>query len=399
VNLNIIVIGGGMTGTAIAVGLLQSGAHVTLVDAAPSQVASLDGQDPVRVSTLSPASENILEHLGVWQEIKKSHSHQFLEMLIWEDERRNGLGFGAKDAGLGHLGHVVENNRVSSILRERFLHLGGELHTGVPLKDVETRRHKVEAILENGQQLSADLLVAADGSRSIVRRLLDFPLTHHDYQQFGIVCKLRCPVLNQRTAWQRFLKQGPIAFLPLGDECFSIVWSMNKVKADHYLNVTDGEFQTALADAFQIDPNDLSLQSARAGFPLHKIHARQYVKSKVVLVGDAAHVVHPLAGQGANMGLLDVAALLEELAADQNLDNALRRYERWRRSDNELMLSSLHGLKRFFELQHFPFRLMRRVGFEAINQISWLRSALVTHASGFGGQVPHIAKQSGRGLR
>ncbi|MFK7955237.1 MAG: UbiH/UbiF/VisC/COQ6 family ubiquinone biosynthesis hydroxylase [Lysobacterales bacterium] len=392
-NFDIVVVGAGIVGAATALALARDRWKVALVEggAAP-QLPAPDAPPTLRVSTLNPAAIQLLRNLEVWSALPESRLGWFDRMTVWENDRDLGLSFSAADAQMDQLGCVVENSLLAAALwqacEREVTVLAGNAIEQLNLTD----RHATLA-LEDGTSLTADLVVAADGARSALRELAGIEVSRYNYEQQGLVASIDVED-HADTAWQRFLPTGPLAFLPLPGGAASIVWSVPEPQAKELLAADDLSFLRQLNDAAQGCVGEIVGINQRGAFPLTRLHANTYTGRRLALVGDAAHVVHPLAGQGANLGLLDAAALGDVMAelpgttrnpADPT---ALRRYGRWRRSDNAIMVQALHQIAGVYARDTPGWRGLRLLGARALNQAGWLRGMLVQHASGFGGKVP-----------
>ncbi len=395
----IIVVGGGLTGAATALALAEADWQVTLVESGSlPQTVAPDQAPLIRVSTLNPAVRNMMERLGAWQLLPEARVGKVDQMRVWE---RSGseLVFSAEDAGLPRLGNVVENETLRAALWQRLTEFPNvDLRTGVAVRRVDDGDRRLRVTLENGDRFHCALLLAADGARSPIRESAGIECSTWDYGQNGLVMTVETGSSHENTAWQRFLPDGPLAFLPLpGNRC-SIVWSLPTAEAEDGLDQSAEELQEALKTAFEGRLGDVRIVSERGAFPLLRRSAERFVSGRVVLLGDAAHTVHPLAGQGANLGLLDAAALAEVLERGRQRGlqpdhpTPLRQFERWRRSDVEIMAESLHQLWFLYRWRVPPFPAARQFGTRLINRNRWLRRRLIDHASGFGGRVPRLAQ-------
>ena len=317
-------------------------------------------------------------------------------MHVWE--RTGEVHFDSAEIGEPCLGHIIENAVVQWAVERRIEALPHvEWHRGDELEGLVVDGDDARAVLR-GRSLRGSLVVGADGASSRVRELADIGATRGDYRQEAVVAEVRTSLPHRETAWQRFLPAGPLAFLPLANGASSIVWSTTPAHAAELCALDEDAFGFAVADAFEWKLGAVAATGARASFPLHHLHARAYVRDRVALAGDAAHVVHPLAGQGVNLGLLDAAALAEVVGRAHGLGRdigsraTLRRYERWRRGHNALMQAVLGGFRHLFSSPWPPVRWLRETGFSLTDRIPPLKAGFMRHASGFDGDLPALAR-------
>ena len=294
-----------------------------------------------------------------------------------------------------NLGHIVENLRIQWALHESpYLRGVTEVRSG--LAELECDEDSARVVLEDGRRLSCQLVIGADGGQSVARKLAGIGRAGWAYGQTAIVAHLQSAQPHRETAWQRFLPSGPLALLPLKDGRVSLVWSTSPEQAEALLQCGEAEFNERVSEASDHVLGDATLASARAGFPLALWHAREYVRPRLALVGDAAHTIHPLAGQGVNLGFLDCAGLVQVLAdaADKGEEahgmRVLRRYERWRRSENALVLALCDTLNRLFAERSVAVSAVRRLGMSIVTQQPMLRRSLIERALGLGGDVPAL---------
>lgn len=395
---DVAIVGGGMVGSALALALVRHGLSVTLIDrqavAAPTARDAYD----LRVSALSAASERILSALGVWSEIEAVRASPYRLMEIWDAVGEGRLMFRAAESGEPALGHIVENRLVQGVLRAS---LGHQARARVlcPAR-VESIRLEPDSAcldLDDGAQVRARLLVGADGANSPVRTAAGIEAGSWDYRQRALVTAVATRESHASTCCQRFLPGGPLAFLPLMDGRSSIVWSAAPDRVRELEIMPEEVFAGELESAIDGRLGTVSRIAKRASFPLHYLHAKRYVTDRVALVGDAAHVVHPLAGQGANLGLLDVAALAEVLVESHRAGrdigrvSELRRYERWRRPDNLLMANALHGLKYLFGTGDHSVAWLRSLGLNVVDELKPVKRLFMRHAAGMTGELPRLA--------
>jgi 2-octaprenylphenol hydroxylase len=317
-------------------------------------------------------------------------------MTVWDAEGTGQIEFDCAEVDAPALGHIVENRSIVSALAMRVLAATDiTLFSPARLESCEQLEgESVRVQLESGEILAADLLVAADGALSRVREMIGFDTREWDYGHRAIVATVEVEHSHQHTAWQRFLPSGPLALLPLpGQEqrhyC-SIVWSMQDELVDNILGLEDAPFCSELERAIEGRLGRILAASPRFAFPLRQRHAVDYVKPGIALVADAAHTIHPLAGQGINLGLQDVAVLAEEVLAGHARGinpgelALLSRYQRRRKGENLLMMAAMDGFKRLFEQQALPLRWLRNVGMRGINQLPLVKQQLMRHAMGLG---------------
>ena len=405
---DVVVVGGGMVGAATACLLLREGFSVALIEA--REPPEFDESKPfgLRVSALSPGSQAILAHSGAWKIVAERRHCAYRRMHVEETDEGHAaeLEFAAAEFGLERLGTIVENDSISSalwqVLEARGI-AGDRVELCCPdqLIGLESSGDDVTLCLASGRAIAARLVVGADGPRSQVRGLAGIDQRCWSYGQRGIVSVVRAEQANPGVAWQRFMEGGPLAFLPLNDGSSSIVWTRPEREATRLLSLSDEDFgaELGLASGEWLGP--VATCGPRASFDLTMRLSDRYAARRIALVGDAAHLVHPLAGQGVNMGLLDAAALVELLAAARKeqegwatesvLSKVLGGYSRWRRSDAEVMAHGIHGLRALF----MPTWLgpVRRLGLRLVSK-SWMaREAFLRRAAGLYSDAPALARQ------
>ncbi|MGH8446845.1 MAG: UbiH/UbiF/VisC/COQ6 family ubiquinone biosynthesis hydroxylase [Solimonas sp.] len=383
---DVAVVGGGLVGSAVALGFAQQGLDVHLLERGGPTPRVLDAGDDydLRVYALAPACIALLQRLGVWDAIAARRSSPYQRMQIWEDEPARALQFDAADARAPTLGHIVESGLLAEVLWQALP--AGVAHSGVQVASVATDDDGANLSLEDGRRLRTRLLVVAEGRDSRLRAQLGIEALSGQYEQTAVVCHVSSELPHRQTAWQRFLASGPLALLPLADGRSSIVWSSSEAEA--LLALDDEDFLRALGSASQGVLGAFTASTRRVRFALGLQHAETYVAPHAVLVGDAAHVVHPLAGQGVNLGFADAAALLDTVAAareagrDWSSPRVLKRYERARRADVIDMLAVTDGLYRAFRVPLPGLAPLRSLGFAAVNAAAPLRRELVRRAIG-----------------
>lgn len=360
-----VVVGGGAVGAATALGLARTGHRVLLLDRKPKPVFSEEA--PVtRVATLNAASMQLLRDLGVAERVLDRRGYAFHRMEVWDANSSAELHFDADDLGLPVLGWTVEHLALESSLWEELEAAGGAALPETGWRALDWWPDRIDLHLEGGRVLGARLLIAADGAESALRARAGIAVRRHPYHMTGVVATAATRFPHQDTAWQRFNGEEILAFLPLADGRCSIVWSLAEFEAERVLSLDDAAFAESLRDALGGRLGDILTVSPRADWPLVGRQARDYVSGRLALVGDAAHTIHPLAGQGLNLGLADVRALLDAVpygtGADPADATALRSYTRSRRLDNELMLRSMEGLRWLFGSSQPPVAWARGFG-------------------------------------
>lgn len=394
-DVDIVVVGAGMVGATFAAALVGSGLRVLLADAGPKPVFD-PSRAGVRVSAIGRAGARVLDACGAWQRVTAMRAAPYRHMVVW-DGHGGELRFDAAEAGLSTLGWIVENDVVTTALHAALADAKVETRFEAGFDGVEFADDGV--LVRFGRtRVRAALLVGADGPASKVREAAGITVHRADYGQRAVVATLNTERSHDDTAWQRFLDDGPVALLPLADARVSLVWSAPDAEADRLLALDDDAFRDALTAATDARLGRVTAVSARAAFPLSRLHALEYVKPRCALVGDAAHVVHPLAGQGANLGLLDAAALAEALVDSANEGapigawSALRRYARWRRAHNALVQETLDAIHQVYGGKAGLLRAVAGVGLAAVDAVGPLKRLLVGYATGERGDLPKIAK-------
>lgn len=396
---DIVIIGGGMVGAALACAAAQRGLRIAVIDGQPPQRTWPEDQPDLRVSALSRASQRILERLGAWPRIVELGVSPYREMVVWDALGKAEIRFDSADLGQPDLGHIVENRVTRLALWEQLEAADNvTLHSPASVQMLAIDAAAGTVRLDDSQVLRAKLVVGADGRESLVRETLGISVDAHEYDQQAIVANVEVGYWHRETAWQRFLPTGPLAFLPLADGRCSIVWSAEQRRASELLNLDDAAFLAELEEAFQQRLGPILSSGPRAAFPLRRQHAQEYVRPRAALIGDAAHTVHPLAGQGVNLGFLDAAALIDALdhALARKRDigslSTLRRYERARRGDNAAMLTAMDLFKRIFSNRVPPLVAGRNLGLVAANRIPPLKHLFMRQALGLSADLPTLAR-------
>lgn len=402
---DLIIVGAGMVGSTLALTLEGSGLDILVLDASPLEAADFDPQggfEP-RVSALSAASQRIFERLGAWPGMSARRVSPYTDMHVWDGAGTGQIHFSAETVHAEVLGHIVENRVVQDALLETMQRRGGQRLLGAArLERLERMPQGWQLTLDDGRQLNAPLLVAADGANSAVRRLAGCETREWDYLHQAIVTSVRCSEPHQRTAWQRFTDDGPLAFLPLerdGDQHWcSIVWSVTELEARRLMALDDAAFRAALGRAFEQRLGEVEEVDPRLCIPLRQRHAKRYVQPGLALIGDAAHTIHPLAGQGVNLGLLDAAVLAEVIEAAMARGErpedirVLSRFERRRMPHNLAMMAAMEGFERLFQADPLPLRWLRNTGLKAVQALPEAKALFVRQALGLSGDLPALAR-------
>ncbi len=403
-DFDVIIVGAGVIGTAMASLLmahrLSSPGRVAIVADRVAGVVPPDADWDLRVFALSRASERLLRGCGVWDALPSQRVSAYERMCVWdaagEPQGKGSLCFDCAEIGEPNLGFIVDG-RVLQWHCLQAARSAGAVLLEAGLEGVEAADSGVSIRLTDGRALSSQLLIAADGQDSPTRELLGIGTAGHAYHQDALVAHVRTAESHRNTAWQRFLEGGPLAFLPLSDGRSAIVWSAPLAEAARLRALNPEAFGAALTAAAGNVLGKCELSTPAAGFPLRLRYALEYVRPRAVLLGDAAHVVHPLAGQGLNLGLLDCATLAEVLgqaggAGYFGEHKLLRRYERRRRSENLLAAAALDGLERLFSAVN-PFTAgLRSTGLGAVSKAPFVKQRLAQRALGLAGDIPEFLR-------
>ena len=395
--LDVAVVGGGMVGAAAALALARAGFATALLEARPPAPWHAQDEVDLRVVGLAASSIALLDELDVWASIRDSRAAAYARMHVWDAHTGAAIDFDATAEGHAWLGWIVENNLVQWTLWQALEAAGVQRLCPAQVTGFRAHTDRITLDLHRSSQansstdedsLSARLLVAADGAGSPLRRLAGLDTHGHDYGQRGVVAHVATERPHQHTAWQRFLPGGPLALLPLADGRSSIVWSLPEAEAQRVLALDDDAFRAELGMASDFRLGPVLSTTPRAAFPLRLQLADAYQAERLVLLGDAAHAVHPLAGQGVNLGLRDVAELRDTLVAAREAGrdiaavHVLRRYARRRRSADTLDAWSFDALGRIYDWQAPPLVAARALGVRLVDRLAPLKRRLAAHAAG-----------------
>lgn len=385
-NYDVIINGGGMVGATLGCLLAKQGKKVAVIEAFAAKSYSADDDYDMRVSAISRASQNALTEAGAWDEIQAMRSCPYEAMHVWDAAGDGKVRFDAAQLGEPDLGHIIENRVIQLAVAKALTNFESvTLFQPNKLTDFSVNDDHVSVTLDNGKQISAQLLVGADGASSQVRTLAGIDIEFDDYGQSGLVAVVTTEKPHEFTAWQRFQSTGPVAFLPLSDGSSSIVWTLPSDLADYYCSIGKNDFKKALAEALDHKLGKITKVGERGAFPLRGSQAKPYVLDRIALVGDAAHTIHPLAGQGVNLGLKDAVELASQLAlvnTDLGSLKTLRRYERARRGDNLLTMRAMEGFRLLFGHSASPVKTVRNFGMNLFNQLPVVKNEVIRKAMG-----------------
>jgi 2-octaprenylphenol hydroxylase len=391
------VVGGGMVGAALACALAQRGFAVVLLESRAPELDWDTSTHDLRVSAITRASQNLLDNLGAWPAVAAEQVTPYQSMHVWDKAGIGEIHFDAADLGEPDLGHIVENRVVVRALWQRLRETDATLLVPAELRDL-ARDDSGARITTGDGTLRVGLVVGADGARSRVRELAGIGTRGEPYDQHAVVATLHAEFGNGATAWQRFLRTGPLALLPLERDLVSIVWSTSPAEAERLCAIASTDFEQELTEASEGRLGRLSLRSERAAFPLRLQHAEHYVEPGLALIGDAAHVIHPLAGQGVNLGFLDAGSLVDALLAGRAAGRApgvlrdLRAYERSRRGHNTATQLAMDGFKKVFGNRSRALGLVRNLGLGTAGRIAPLRRQFERVALGYGIELPSLSR-------
>jgi 2-polyprenylphenol 6-hydroxylase len=400
-EFDVVIVGGGVLGLVMGCLLLArklctSGRVAVVADQPTAAPPDWD----LRVFAMSRASEQLLKICGIWNSLPQARVFPYERMCVWDaagkPQGAGSLTFDCAQIGEPNLGHIIEGRALQWQCLQSARAAGVVLIEGAAAS-IAAGDESVTLHLKDGRELRSELLVGADGTESKSRQLLGISTAGHAYHQDALVGHVQTSKPHDATAWQRFLSTGPVAFLPLADGRSSIVWSVARDQASLLSAMDPESFGQALTKASGEVLGRCELTTQLASFPLKLQYAMDYARPRAVLLGDAAHVVHPLAGQGLNLGLLDCAALAQVLGDAQGAAHFgdyrhLRRYERWRRSENLLAAAALDGLERLFSNSDPLSTALRTAGLSAVERMPFMKRRFAQRALGLSGDVPEFLK-------
>ncbi len=386
-KFDIIVIGGGLVGASLVVALKDSGLRIVLIEPHVSMPLPQDTSWDSRVYAISPGSVSFLQSMGVWQLLEAERVAPVYEMAVFGDDNSAHIDFSAYEIGLSELAFIAENRQLQTAVWEALKSSNENIQILCPAKCVSIiwQESHVEVQLEDGNQIEASLVVGADGVNSWVRKQAEINVSQHAYHQMGVVANFSAELSHRHIAYQWFRRDGVLALLPLPDKRVSMVWSTSEEQADVLRNLPAEELCQRVGDASSHTLGALQLITPPVGFPLNFVHVNKLVKPRLVLIGDAAHGIHPLAGQGVNLGLRDtreLARVLNTRAMQTDCGDfmLLRRYELARKEDIMALELVTDGLQKLFNNSNPTLARLRNLGLEITNHLPLIKNRLIQHA-------------------
>lgn len=386
---DVVVVGAGMVGSMLAASLKGSPLSVALLDAGGRPPPPPADRCDLRVSAVSPGSRHALRAAGAWDRMVPDRIGPYQSMYVWDASSNGSIEFDAAEVGEPWLGYIIENANIHHALLASIEEASNvDLRFGAVPSSLSVNDSQCRLTLENGSSLTAALVVGADGARSWVREELGIDVDVRLYGERAFVCEAATERSHGMTAWQRFLPSGPLAFLPLANGCCSVVWTCDAELAAELEELDPEAFGRRLEDAFERRLGAVEVVGPIGSFDLSRRRAARYIAPRGALIGDAAHVVHPLAGQGVNLGFADAGALAavvldaQRRGRDIGRRDVLRRYERWRRSDNLSMMRMLDALHGLFSSESPAWHLARGLGLRLVDRQDWLKRFLARQAMG-----------------
>ncbi len=399
-HYDVVIIGAGLVGLTAALALSLNNFSIAVIEAQPKlkELPSKDSPIDTKVVAITRASEHFFRYLGVWEQILGTRHCAYEHMTVWDNAQDGIITFSAVDFFEENLGHIIEQKVIIGALVEA-LKSKNDVHFFMGKTVSQSTEGNV--LLDDGTLLQAALQIGADGANSALRVLKGIPSTHVDYEQIAIVATIRCEKSHNFTAYQRFEQDGPLALLPLAEEHLcSIVWTTSNENAQKIIELSPEDFGLKLTHESSGILGQLTLASAPIIFPLSSHHAQKYVLPGYAFIGDAAHTVHPLAGLGVNMGILDVASLVEVLicvkkGASLGSEKVLKRYERQRKMHNQLMIWAMRTFKEGFGSQNILVQQLRNTGLNWVNKHTSIKQFFAKMAMGTLGPIPSLATKNG----
>ena len=393
----ILIVGGGLTGLVLAAALGGAGVEVTIVDPIP-KTKFLNPKFDGRTTAISAGSRAALDVIGTWKYME-GQAEEILEIRVSDAHSPFFLHFDHADLDAGPVGFIVENQKIRTALFKSLENLSTvKLRFGQHVRLLNQDDQLISAETDNGDVMSARLVIAADGRASPIRKLANIGARQWRYLQTGIVCTVKHEYSHGGVAQEHFLPAGPFAILPMTKNRSSIVWTEKESLAPKILSLSKEAFTEELKLRFGNYLGDLKVIGPIFSHPLGLLHADTYILPRLALAGDAAHAIHPIAGQGLNLGIRDAAVLAEiiinalRLGLDPGSMNVLEGYQRWRRFDNSMMVAVTDGLNRLFSNDIAPLKAARDVGLAMVNNTPPLKQLFMRHAMGLLGDLPKLIR-------
>jgi len=389
-DYDVIIIGAGIVGLTQACLLADSSLKVAIVEGKQPNFDFSQIPYDNRVSAITRASQQILRQCQVWNDIAAMRISPYRSMSVWDGSGHGAIEFSSNDIGETDLGHIIENRVMRKALITKL-----QTHDNVAwicpanVENVQTHDDCISIALQDGRCYSAALIIGADGARSWLREKVGFEVKTWDYGHHAIVATVKSEKSHQQTARQRFMPNGPLAFLPLSDEyTCSIVWATIPTEAEALMQLNEKAFAERLTQAFDQHLGKVLSAQSRASFPLIMRHAKKYLQHRIALIGDAAHTIHPLAGQGLNLGMMDAACLAKIIKQNKSnnqdigLVSNMRAFERERKSENSKMIAAMEGFKRLFCNDKTLLKTVRNIGLNMTNQLPIVKRKFIREAMG-----------------
>ena len=396
---DVVIAGGGMVGATLACALGQEGLRVLVVEAREPKPFSPDQPFDLRVSAVSRGSQNVFEMVNAWQGMVGRRACPFRRMRVWDRDGSGHTEFDSAELAEPRLGHIIENRIIQLALLDRLHELDSvEWRCPAVPQKLELLDDGARLWLDDESCVEADLVVGADGARSAVRQMAGIGTAGWDYDQHALVATVKTRLPQQDITWQRFVPAGPQAFLPLPGPYASMVWYHKAHEVERLKGLDPERFRTEMEAAFPDELGGVEAVLERGSFPLRRMHAQRYVLPGLALVGDAAHTIHPLAGQGVNLGIMDAAQLAEAVVQARARGRAigslatLRRYERSRRPANLTMMTAMDGFYRAFGPRSLPVRLGRNLALDIADKVGPIKQVAMRHAMGIDADRPRLAR-------
>lgn len=398
-DFDILIVGGGMVGATLACALGDTALRIGVIESAKASTSWPEEEFDIRVSAITRATEKVFAGIGAWEGMMHRRVAAYGHMHVWDATGSGAIDFDTADIGEPNLGHIIENRVILAALLERMAEFENvELICPAQVATLVRQPEGAVLTLQDGRSLLTRLVVGADGANSWVREQAGITTTGWAYEQSAVVATIKTSQHHQNTCWQRFMPSGPLAFLPLPQGLSSIVWSTAPERAAELVKMPESQFLDELQLAFGDKLGRMESTGPRGAFPLVLRHANSYTVERLVLVGNAAHAIHPLAGQGLNLGVSDAAALAEVLleahAKKQDIGElgVLRRYERWRKADNVAVMAAMDGFKRLFSNDNIPLSMLRNLGLSLADHAGPIKNMMIRRAMGLSGDLPRLSR-------